>query len=100
MNERDILARLGKRNRQVNGEPTKPQLPELTLTGTPARTNHIRKGLGAFWFVCYPNRTYRPTEDDLKVFRDYIEKHPVKDGISTTNSKSKTKILPPLPDDK
>lgn len=91
MNEREILERLGKRNRKdENGNPVNLQIPLYTMTGTRATSNQIRKGLGRYWFVCYPDNTYRPSDEELKPFKDYVAKATVTDGIPLESVPVKT----------
>lgn len=90
LTEREIKARLGRRNRHIKGVRVSPQLPEVTMTGTPARSHQLRFGLGDYWFVCYPNVTWRPTDADLKPVQDWVDKNPVTDGIELSPEKPKT----------
>ena len=84
LTERDIVERLGTRNRH-DGSKEKNRVnaktPLRAVTGEIANSNMIRKGLGRYWFVVYPHNTYRPTDDELKPFQDYVAKATVADGI-------------------
>ena len=96
MNEREILERLGERNRHDgNKNRITPVKPRFSITGTHiGGGSHIRKGLGRFHFVVYHDSTYRPTEADLKPFLDYIKKNPPTNSIPAETTAVSTKSTP------
>lgn len=86
MEEKQILERLGSRD-----EDGRATLPERAINGDPANSNmqRLSKGLRPY-FVCLPHNTYRPTEDELKPFRDYVAKITAK-NISVKPATTATK---------
>lgn len=82
MTQKQLLERLGTR-----GDDGMPKLPDYAIDGTTrANSNMLRVSRGMRpYFVCLPDSTYRPTEDELKPFQDYA-KAQNKDTKSTSKA--------------
>ena len=72
LTDRELKQRLGIRPYDTEGHALGWVLPQYTINGAVARSGQTMKGLGKGHFVCLPNSSYRPTEAELKPFRDYI----------------------------